>query len=246
MLSKSFVKNVQPTDRVCRYNDGRDLYLEVVPAGGKWWRQKYRFAGEEKRISLGVYPDVSLAKERERREEARGLVADQKNPMEIRRAQKALLIENSCNSFMEISREWHGLFSPKWVPGYRHCILRRLEMDVFPWIGPRPIRTITAQELLVVLRRIEAPGTKDSAPRTLQDCGRVFRFDVATGRADRGHPALPRDSCEPLWIARACVVPTPGIPRPNGVCPAGPDAAAKLTCPFGSRVPSLAARATRP
>jgi integrase len=132
-----------------------------------------------------VYPDVTLAKARERREEARRLIADGQNPIEVRRVQKALLIENSCNSFKQVAIDWHTLHSPKWVPGHRRSILRRLQRDVLPWIGSRPIRAITAQELLVMLRRIEARGAKDSAHRTLQDCGRVFRFGVATGRADR-------------------------------------------------------------
>ena len=136
-------------------------------------------------MSLGTYPDVSLAKARQRREAARRLIADGVNPVERRRAQKALLVESTRNSFKEIALEWHRLFSPKWTKMHGVRILRALESDIFPWVGDRPIRSITAQELLAVLRRMEARGVSNSARRVLQCCGRVFRFAVASGRADR-------------------------------------------------------------
>ena len=136
-------------------------------------------------MSLGTYPDVSLAKARQRREAARRLIADAVNPVERRRAKKALLVESTQNSLKEIGLEWHRLFSPKWTKMHGVRILRALESDIFPWIGDRPIRSITAQELLAVLRRMEARGVSNSARRVLQCCGRVFRFAVASGRADR-------------------------------------------------------------
>ncbi len=136
-------------------------------------------------MSLGTYPDVSLAKARQRREAARRLIADGVNPVERRRAQKALLIESTQSSFKEITLEWHRLFSPKWTKMHAVRIRRTLERNVFPWIGDRPIRTITAQDLLLVLRRMEARGVRDSAHRVSQCCGRIFRFAVACGRAER-------------------------------------------------------------
>jgi integrase len=184
-LTDSIVKDTEPSHRPKRISDGRGMYLEISPAGGRLWRLKFRFAGKEKCMSLGTYPDVSLAKARQRREAARRLIADGVNPVERRRAEKALLIESAQNSFKEIALEWHRLFSPKWTNIHGVRILRALERDIFPWVGDRPIRAITSQELLVVLRRMEARGVRDSARRVLQCCGRVFRFAVASGRADR-------------------------------------------------------------
>lgn len=184
-LTDSIITSTEPSDRPKRISDGRGMYLEISPAGGRLWRLKFRFAGKEKRMSLGTYPDVSLAKARQRREAARRLIADGVNPVERRRAQKVLLIESTQNSFKEITLEWHRLHSPKWSPTHRLRILRALQKDIFPWLGDRPIRTISAQDLLGVLRRMEARGVRDSAHRVLQRCGRIFRFAVASGRADR-------------------------------------------------------------
>jgi len=185
VLTKAFVDHVKPEPRSRRFTDGRGMYLEVAPAGGRWWRLKYRLSGKERRMSLGIYPDVPLAKARERREAARQLIADGIDPIQERRDRKAKIIENSVNTFQSIAREWHSQFSPKWVPEHRARIIRCLEADIFPWVGARPTRAITPQELLVVLRRIEARGAKSIAPRALQICGRIFRLAVATGRADR-------------------------------------------------------------
>jgi integrase len=161
------------------------MYLEISPAGGKWWRFKYRFAGKERRISLGVYPDVPLAAAREKREEARRQVAAGIDPGEQRKAAKVALVESTENTFEAIAREWFGLFSTKWVKGHADKIIRRLELNVFPWLGSRPIKAITAPELLAVLRRVESRGASETAHRALQVCGRVFRYAIATGRAER-------------------------------------------------------------
>jgi integrase len=184
-LTDMMIKDTEPSDRPKRISDGRGMYLEISPAGGRLWRLKFRFGGKEKCMSLGTYPDVSLARARQRREAARRLIADGVNPVERRRAQKALLAENTRNSFKDVTLEWHRLFSPKWTPQHGARILRRLQKDIFPWIGDRPIRTISAQDLLSVLRRMEARDVRDSAHRVLQCCGRIFRFAVASGRADR-------------------------------------------------------------
>jgi integrase len=185
MLSKLLIDKTKPQAKSVRLSDGRGMYLEISPAGGKWWRFKYRFAGKERRISLGVYPDVPLAAAREKREEARRQVAAGIDPGEQRKAAKVALIESTENTFEAIAREWFGLFSTKWVKGHADKIIRRLELNVFPWLGARPIKAITAPELLAILRRIESRGANETAHRALQVCGRVFRYAIATGRAER-------------------------------------------------------------
>jgi integrase len=185
MLSKLLIDKTKPQAKSVRLSDGRGMYLEISPAGGKWWRFKYRFAGKERRISLGVYPDVPLAAAREKREEARRQVAAGIDPGEQHKAAKVALIESTENTFEAIAREWFGLFSTRWVKGHADKIIRRLELNVFPWLGARPIKGITAPELLAVLRRVESRGANETAHRALQVCGRVFRYAIATGRAER-------------------------------------------------------------
>jgi len=185
MLSKLLIEKTKPQAKSVRLSDGRGMYLEISPTGGKWWRFKYRFAGKERRISLGVYPDVPLAAAREKREEARRQVAAGIDPGEQRKAAKVALVESTENTFEAIAREWFGLFSTKWVKGHADKIIRRLELNVFPWLGARPIKAITAPELLAVLRRVESRGANETAHRALQVCGRVFRYAIATGRAER-------------------------------------------------------------
>jgi integrase len=185
MLSKLLIDKTKPQSKILRLSDGRGMYLEVSPTGGKWWRFKYRIEGKEKRISLGVYPDVGLAEARDKREAARKLVVAGIDPAEHRKAEKLALEESTENTFETIAREWFGTFSKQWVAGHADKIIRRLELYVFPWIGARPIKVITAPELLAVLRRVESRGANETAHRALQVCGRVFRFAVATGRAER-------------------------------------------------------------
>jgi integrase len=185
MLSKLLIEKTKHGSKTIRLWDGRGMYLEISPKGGKWWRFKYWFGGKERRMSLGVYPDVNLADAREKREEARRKVAAGVDPGEQRKAEAIALVETTENTFEAIAREWFGMFSVKWVEGHADKIIRRLELNVFPWIGARPVKAITAPELLAVLRRMEARGANETAHRALQVCGRVFRFAVATGRAER-------------------------------------------------------------
>ena len=184
-LTDTAIKNAKPGDKTTRLFDGGGMYLEVAPAGGKWWRLKYRYDGKEKRLSLGVYPDVSLKDARQRRDDARKLLADGVDPGENRKAVKAAKTERAGNSFEVIAREWFAKNSTTWTENHGSRIIRRLERDVFPWIGGRPIADITAPELLAVLRRIEERGAVETAHRAHQNCGQVFRYAIATGRAER-------------------------------------------------------------
>ncbi len=184
-LTDTAVRNAKPAKKPARLFDGGGLYLEVSPSGGKWWRLKYRFGGKEKRLSLGVYPDVTLAKAREKRDQSRKLLADGIDPGENRKAVKTAKADRAANSFEVVAREWFGKYSPTWAEHHGDRIIRRLERDVFPWIGGRPIAEVTAPELLAALRRIETRGALETAHRALSNCGQVLRYAIATGRAER-------------------------------------------------------------
>ena len=179
------VRNARPREKTYRLADGAGMYLEVAPAGGKYWRLKYRFAGKEKRLALGVYPDVSAKEARARREEARRLLAGGIDPGIERKVQKAATVERASNSFEAVAREWFARHAPGWAKTHSDKIMARLEKDVFPWLGGRAIAEIRAPEVLAVLRRVEARGALDTAHRVHQNCGQVFRYAVATGRAER-------------------------------------------------------------
>ncbi len=180
-----------------KLGDEKGLFLLVTPAGGKLWRMKYRFDSKEKLLSFGAYPDVPLAKAREKRDEARKLLADGIDPGEHRKAIKAARQDRAANSFEVIAREWYAKFSPNWAEHHGDRIIRRFERDIFPWIGGRPIAEVTAPELLAVLRRIESRGALETAHRALGNCGQVFRYAVATGRAERDPSADLRGALPP-------------------------------------------------
>ena len=182
-LTDRALRSAKPQSKTVKLFDGGGMYLEINPGGGKWWRWKYRYTGKEKRLSLGVYPDVSLKAAREKRDAARRQLAAGIDPGEARKAEK--LAQAGAESFEVIAREWHAKFSPGWVASHGDRIMRRLEMDVFPWLGKRPIADIRAPELLAALRRIESRGAQETAHRAMQNCGQVFRYAVATGRAER-------------------------------------------------------------
>jgi integrase len=182
-LTNTALRAAKPRAKAFKLFDAGGLYLEVSPAGGKWWRWKYRYGGKEKRLSLGVYPDVTLKSAREKRDTARRHLAAGIDPGQVRKAER--LAQAGAESFEAIAREWHAKFSPGWVASHGDRILRRLESDVFPWLRGRPIAEIKAPELLSLLRRIESRGAQETAHRAMQNCGQVFRYAVATGRAER-------------------------------------------------------------
>jgi hypothetical protein len=184
-LSDLEVRRAKPADSPYKLADENGLYLRVEPRGSKLWRYDYRFAGKRKTLAFGKYPDVSLANARERHSEARKLLANGADPGLVKKAQKVARTEAVGNSFEAIAREWFERHKPTWATSHADKILARLEKDLFPWLGSRPIAEITAPEVLRNLRRIEARGALDTAHRALQNCGQVFRYAVATGRADR-------------------------------------------------------------
>jgi len=197
-LTEIVVRKAKPTEKTQRLFDSGGMYLELSPAGGKWWRLKYRFGGKEKRLSLGTYPDTGLADAREKRDAARKLLAAGVDPGEQRKAAKAAGEERSANSFEVIAREWHAKQSATWVDLHASRIMLRLENDVFPWLGSRPIADITAKELLATVNRIADRGAVESAHRVLQNCGQVMRYAIATGRAERNPATDLRGALPPV------------------------------------------------
>jgi integrase len=179
-------RTAKPKDAVYRLSDGQGLYMQISPDGEKRWRFQYtRPAGGRNTLGFGDYPAVALATARERRDEARRLLAEGIDPGEHRKITKAMQKSRAANSFEFVALEWYAKFSVNWVDAHGERIIRRLERDVFPWLGGRPIAEITAPELLAVLRRIEDRGALETAHRALQNCGQVFRYGIATGRAER-------------------------------------------------------------
>ncbi len=183
MLTDASIKNAKPKEKAYKLTDGEGMFLLLNPNGSRWWRFNYRIGGKHKQISFGVYPEVTLKEAREKRDEARKMLRDGIDPSQAKKAQKDSA--SGANSFESIAREWFSKFSPTWTPSHGERILRRMERDIFPWIGKRPIGEIKAPELLTVLRRIEERGAVETAHRASQNCGQVFRYAVATGRAER-------------------------------------------------------------
>ena len=182
MLTESRLRAAKASQKAVKLFDGGGLYLLLHPNGSKYWRFKYRYGGKEKKLALGVYPTVSLKQARERRDDARRQIAAGVDPSAERKAAKE---ETDPECFEAVAREWFAKYSPSWAPSHSDKIIRRLERDLFPYLGGRPIKAINAPELLTVLRRIEARGTVETAHRALQNAGQVFRYAVATGRAER-------------------------------------------------------------
>ncbi len=183
-LTDTAIRNAKPAERPVKVFDGGGLFLLITPTGGKWWRLQYRVEGRRKLLSFGVYPDVGLKEARECRDEARKLLVAGIDPGENRKAVKAAKAERGANTFEVIAREWiEKQSTQRWTESNKNKVTKRLENDVFPWLGKRPVEDITAPEVLKILERIEERGTADTAHRVLQSCGQVFRYAVASGRA---------------------------------------------------------------
>lgn len=198
-LTDTAIRKAKPADKTQSLFDGSGMYLELSPTGGKWWRLKYRFGGKEKRLSLGTCPDTSLAAACEKRDVALKLLAAGVDPGEQHKAEKATGEERAANGFEAITREWHAKQSATWVNLHASRIMLRLENDVFPWLGSRPIADISAKEFLTTVNRVVDRGAVESAHRVLQHCSQVLRYAIATGRAERNPVAdlcgaLPRSS----------------------------------------------------
>ncbi|MEI7154852.1 integrase arm-type DNA-binding domain-containing protein [Pectobacterium carotovorum] len=183
-LNARQVETAKPKDKPYKMADGGGLYLLVKTNGSRYWRLKYRIDGKEKLLALGVYPDVSLADARAKRDEARKGIAGGIDPLEVKKEQKIEREAQVKNTFQEIALEWHSMKVKKWSAGYASDILEAFNKDVFPFIGQRPIADIKPLELLNVLKKMEDRGATEKAKKVRQRCGEVFRYAIVTGRAE--------------------------------------------------------------
>ena len=185
MLTDIQIKNAKPAEKPVRLSDGGGLYLEVSPAGGKLWRWKYRCEGKEKRLSLGAYPEVRAPMARQLVAEAREQLKAGIDPSTAKREQKERAKVASGTSFEAIARAWYAKTAPTLAETTRAKLLHNFEKDVFPWIGARQLAELTAADLISVVKRVEGRGALDIAKRVHSACGRVFRFAVGHGLAER-------------------------------------------------------------
>lgn len=183
-LSDIQVSKAKPREKDYKLSDGFGLLLFVTTTGGKLWRMQYRSNGKQKTLALGQYPAVSLADARKRRDEARQLLANGVDPGEYKKLQKTTRQAMTENSFEAVAREWHMKHSGEWSAVHAKTLMDRLEKDVFPYLGPRPIAEITPPEFLATVRRIESRGALDTAHRVLNSCSQILRYAVATCRAE--------------------------------------------------------------
>jgi integrase len=184
-LTDVFVKRKQGNGKAQKHADGGGLFLYITPKGNKSWRMAYRFLGKHKLLVIGPYPAISLKEARDRREAAKKLLVDNIDPSTAKQEAKALAAVAAQNSFEAVAREWVDKYSGDWAASYKSHIMHRFEDMIFPAIGKRPIKSITAPELLTALRKIEGRGAVCVAHLTMRECGRVFRYAIATGRAER-------------------------------------------------------------
>ena len=207
-LTDIVIRHASLQNKQYKLTDEKGMYL-LVKKSGKYFRFDYRFAGKRKTLALGVYPEVKLVEAREKRDDARKMIANGIDPCQTRKIQKSIQIEQAENSFEAIAREWHGKYSTIWADSHARKIIRRFELYIFPWLGARPIAEITPPELLSVLRRIESKGILETAHRAQQNCGQVFRYAIGTGRAERDPSADLRGTLTPAKHRRMATITDP-------------------------------------
>ncbi len=178
-------KGTKPKEKPYKLADERGLYLEVMPNNKKYWRLKFRFNGKENRLAFGVYPEVSLAEARDKRDEARKMLRNGINPSQAKKDKKLQNKLENENSFEMIAREWLENMKHSWTERHANYTLKRLEADILPVLGFKPMNKIVAPELLQTLREVEKRDALDLSHRLLQTCGQIFRYAIATGRAER-------------------------------------------------------------
>jgi Arm DNA-binding domain len=189
-LTDTHIRNAKPKTKSYKLSDGGGMYLLITPDGARYWRLDYRFSGKRRTLALGVYPTTTLSNARTRREEARALLAEDTDPSVVKKATKRAAKHASETTFEAIAREWLYNQRKRLVSRYSAQILTRLEADIFPQMGRRPIADIDAPELLETLRKIEKRGALETARRLRQTCGQVFRYAIVTGRAEHDPSAI--------------------------------------------------------
>ena len=185
MLTDTRVKTAKPQSTIYKLTDERGLHLSVYPNGSKLWQMRYRFEGKEKTASLGKYPETSLAEARDKRDQMRKQVAKEIDPVQAQHAAKQAKQFAQENSFEAVARAWYAGWAAARSPRHAEYVLRRLEADVFPAIGKRPVSEIKAPELVKMVKAIEKRGALDISKRAYQTTGQVFRYAIAHGLAER-------------------------------------------------------------
>ena len=189
-LTDTFVKNVKHTGKASgdKHTDAHGMYL-LVTATGKYWRMNYRFAGKRKTLAIGVYQKVPLSEARVRCQKARVHLANDIDPSQAKRTNRAQELIAGANTFKVIALEWHETKAGGWSVAHRDTTMERMEKNLLPWLGSRPLAEIEAPEILETLKRIEARGAIDTTSRVRSIVSNIFRFAIATGRAVRNPAA---------------------------------------------------------
>lgn len=196
-LSDMACKAAKAKEKPYKISDGDGMYLLVTPSGSKLWRLNYRFDGKAKTLALGMYPAVSLSAAREKRGAARAQLLQDIDPSAHRAEKKLLRGLDKLNSFEVVAREWHGKNKRLWSSKYGAQVLRVMEHNLFPYIGSRPVKDVTPLLLLATLRRMEDRGATDLLKDALNYAGRVCRYGIATGRAERDPSADIKEAFTP-------------------------------------------------
>lgn len=206
-LTATTIKNAKPKSKVYRLADAKGLCLEVTPSGSKRWRFRFRFDDREQMISLGLYPEVTLIDAREKLLQVRSLLSKGINPSKVRREERET--QKGLENFESVAREWFEKNKHTWVEEHAFQIIRRLELNIFPWLGKCNISEITPPELLKHLRRIESRGAIETAHRVMGSCGQIFRYAVATGRAERDNTQDLRNALTPVKVSHHASITDP-------------------------------------
>ena len=180
ILTAAEIKAAAPREKMYRLRDGGNLFLQVETTGRKWWAFRYSFNGKQRSLSLGVYPDITLARARKAAATERGYLAEGKDPAEVRKTK-----DTEVETVADVVQEWLEKFSPGWAEKYAAIVASSLRRDLLPHLGGRPMAEVSAPQLLAVLRRVEASGRLDSAHKLRSVCAQVWRYGVASGRAER-------------------------------------------------------------
>jgi len=207
-LTDTAIRNAKPNETPYKLTDGKGLYL-LVNKVGKYFRFDYRYRGKRKTLALGVYPDATLQEARDEHERARKLLRKDIDPGLHKKISKHIKTEQAANTFEFVALEWFEKHKHTWKLGHSRTITQRLEANVFPWLGGQPLAEITALEILAILRRIEDRGAIETAHRVKQIISQVFRYAVATGRAERDPTADLRGALSPVKSKRMATITDP-------------------------------------
>ena len=211
-LSDTALRNAKPRNAPYKLYDAGGLFVIVTPAGGKWWRLKYRFGGKEKLLSLGTYPDTGLKEARGKRDEARKLIAQGIDPSAYRKESNAINTvawQDQGRTFESVAREWFGKKYIAWTPGHQKKILSRLENQLFPYLGGRPFSTLDVADYLAAIQKAEARGAIETAHRLAQLCGQISRYARIVGIAKHDVAAGLTEALTPVRTKHYAAITSP-------------------------------------